>query len=144
MNDDIMNIGVKLIRNIVLKQDDGMSEKQISQRLSDELWNFKAMLTNQAAGASSVFAEVFLKASQEIDTKRLKSAKTFLSAYIDPSWSEESKVRVTEAQIKSDSINSAVEKASIGAICTASIGGLFWVINTFINNKTKPKKWWEK
>ncbi len=144
MTEDILNIGVKLIKHIALRQDEGMPDAQIKTRLSDEIVSFKSLVESQAASSASVFSEIILRASQEIDERRLRNAKVFLSTYIDPSWSEESKVRITEAQIKSDSLNSAFVKGSIGAVAVAALGGLAWILKTVVDNKTKPKKWWEK
>lgn len=144
MNEDIVNIGIKLIKHITSRQAEGMTDTQIQTRLSDELFNFKSLIEGQAISAATVFSEVILRASQEIDEKRLRNAQAFLSTYIDPSWSEESKVKITEAQIKSDSVNSTVEKATIGAVASIAVGGLAWILKTFVDNKTKPKKWWEK
>ncbi|WP_248885634.1 hypothetical protein [Acidithiobacillus acidisediminis] len=144
MNEDIINIGVKLIKHIASRQQVGVENEQISQRLSDDLFNFKELLLSQTTGVAEIFSNIILKASEEIDAKRLRNAESFLALYIDPNWNEESKVRVTEAQIKSDTVNSVAEKASIATVATVAIGALGWIIKTIIDNKTKPKKFWEK
>jgi len=119
-------------------------ETKIRTQLSDDLFNFKEQLQSQAAGAAEVFSNIIMKASDEIDEKRLRNAKTFLALYIDPNWNEESKVRVTEAQIKSDSANSIAEKTSVAVVATTALVMLGTIIKTIVDNKTRPKKLWEK